>query len=159
MKKYAHLMATILLSVSLTGGCSQYGKVRPQSGAGDGVTIEDLESNWLDYDIYYAEAGPGRPTAIMFDPNYDDKTIKSNEWIKVEKQGQLSQLIRFIQGASDSSSLDRILGPDGQFFGYMFYGKIYPMRVVHFIMEALDANTLWVYDVQVRDFAGPGSDP
>jgi hypothetical protein len=159
MKEYSYLLVTVLLSVFLTCGCSQYGKLRPQSSEGHSVTIEDLESNWLDYDIYYAEASPGRPTAIMFDPNYDDKTLNSDKWIEVENQVQLSRVIRSIQGASDFSSLDRILGPGGQFFGYMFYGKIYPMKVVHFIMKALDAKTLWVYDVQVSDSAGPGADP
>ncbi|NVM25603.1 MAG: hypothetical protein HWN70_06755 [Desulfobacterales bacterium] len=147
MKKDKYPAVLALIGVFLVSGCSwykSYGKVRLQSGPGHKVTIQELQQNWHDYTIYYAGSSVQLPSAIMFDPKKDTKTLMSDKWIKVEDQETLSELISWIQGTTRfPPRLQRILGPDDQFYGYFYSGWH------HVVLKVVDETTLWVYDLPV----------
>ena len=147
-KKYIYLIAIGAVSLLLMSGCyglKNYGKLSAQSRTAEKMTIQELEENWQDYTIYYAGVNPGFPTAIMFDPKGDDRVLKGDRWTKVTNDIRLAKLIRSIEiqeslGGTDSK-LWRILGPNDQFYGYMFSGW------GHVVMKEVDDRTMLVYDM------------
>jgi len=145
MKKDIYLAVIVSVLLFLVSGCSwykSYGKVRLQSGPGHRVTIQELRENWRDYTIYYAGMSVQHPSAIMFDPKKDSRTLASDKWIKVEDQETLSELISWIQLTTEFyPRLQRILGPDDQFYGYFYSGWD------HVLIKVVDERTLWVYDL------------
>jgi len=147
VKKVKYPALIVLVLVFLTSGCSwlkSYGKLRLQSGPGHKVTIEELRENWNDYTIYYAGQSVGLPSAIMFDPKKDSKTLLSDKWIKVEDRETVSELISWIQHSTQFyPRLQRILGPDDQFYGYFYSGWD------HVLIKVVDERTLWVYDLPI----------
>jgi hypothetical protein len=80
----------------------------------------------------------------MFDPKKDSKTLLSDKWIKVEDQETVSDLISWIQHTTEFyPRLQRILGPDDQFYGYFYSGWD------HVLIKVVDERTLWVYDLPI----------
>ena len=148
-KKHLYLAVIGLVSLFLMSGCSGYGKLRSHSGYEDKVTIEGLKENWNDYTIYYAELYVGKPAALMFDPKDDGKTLTGDKWTKVEDQETLSDIISRMERARYGPRLYRILGPDDQFYGYLFSFR---HRVV---TKAVDDSTLYVYDLGPPPSGGP----
>lgn len=131
MKKYIHLTLIGAVSSLLIFGCSWlkgYGKVRVLSRHEEKLTIQELKENWKDYTIYYAGLSVGVAAGIMFDPKSDERTLLGDRWIKVEDQETLSKLIDAIESYIEFyPRLHRILGPDNQFYGYMFYAWCNPV--------------------------------
>ncbi len=150
VKKCLSPLTVGLLLAFLISGCSWlkgYGKIRAQSGPGKRVTIQELRENWHDYTIYYAgyhgKLSIKHPSAVMFDPKKDDRVLVGDKWTKVDDQKTLSELISSIQShkARYYPSLWRILGPDDQFYGYLFSAWHHvPIKVV-------DEKTMWVYNL------------
>jgi len=145
-KKHRRQHFVAFLSVVLLSGCfGPYGKLKTESG--EKMTIRELQENWEDYSIYYADwRTVGDPGGLLFDPKSDNKTLTSDRWMKVEDQRTLSQLINSIQAKSYSPRLYQILGPDNRFYGYMYLG---PTNVRVFT-KTIDSNSLWVSDLQPR---------
>jgi hypothetical protein len=135
---------TIVLMVIITG-CSGYGKLRLQSRSGDDVTVEKLQENFSDYTIHYAGYAVDNPSGIMFDPKNDNKALMPSErWTKLDDKESVIEVISWIK-IQDSSHhyprLYRILGPDDQFYGYLYSAWD------HLLTKAVDDKTLWVYDL------------
>ena len=129
----------VLAIISLLYGCANYGKVRP---AGHEVRIETLSKNWLDYDVYWTGISKGEPTGILFDPKGHDKNLIGDIWYKVEDEESLSSLVSWIEVNREFYPfMWKILGPDGEFYGYLYSGS---RRT---IAKAIDENTLLVYGV------------
>ena len=148
-KKETLLAAVIFLAAALSvPTCSfvrDYGKIRPQTGQVEKVTIQQLYDNWNDYTIYYAGSSPDHPAAIVFDPKSDRNTLIGNTWIKVEDQRSLSKLIGRINAFTRwYPEVWRILGPDDELYGYVFSssGKL--------VTKVADDRTLYMYS-----FEGP----
>jgi len=144
-KKYLVITVISVILAFFLYGCLQfesYARLRLQSINGDMVTPQTLKDKWQDYTIYYTGPGVQNPSAILFDPKNDNKTIVNNGWIKVEDQETLSELILWIQfDIHFEPKLWRILGPDNQFYGYIYsYWQ-------HVYMKILDEKTLWVDDL------------
>jgi hypothetical protein len=144
-KKYIYLSVIVVVLALIMPGCSwlkSYGKLRVQSGPGHKVTIEELKENWDDYTIYYAGLSVDHPSAVMFDPKNDSTSLVSDKWVKVEDQETLSGLIGSIQRTTHFYPIvQRILGPDDQFYGYFFSAWH------NVLIKAVDDRTLWVYDL------------
>jgi hypothetical protein len=146
MKKYTYitLIGTVLLL--LVSGCAWlrgYGKVRVVSRQEEKLTLEQLKLNWQDYTIYYAGLKVGTAAGVMFDPKDDDKTLAGDTWIKVEDKDTLVELIGVIESyIYFYPRLHRILGPDDQFFGYLFYAWDHP------VFKVVDEKTLYAYDLK-----------
>ena len=126
-------------------GSKSYGKVRVLSRQEEKVTIQELKENWQDYTIYYAGLSVGTAAGIMLDPKNDEKTLVGDRWSKVEDQETLSELIGVIESYIQfHPRLHRILGPDGQFYGYLFFAWLH----CHPVIKVVDDRTLYVYGLE-----------
>jgi len=157
VKKYIYPAIIVPLLAFLISGCTcfkGYGKIRLQSGPGKKVTIRELEDNWHDYNIYYAGYYGGlsikHPSAVMFDPKNDNRALVGERWTKVQDQKTFSRLISSIQSqkARYYPRLWRILGPDDQFYGYLFSA----WRQVPVVIKVLDDKTMFVYDLPMPPY-------
>jgi len=154
MNRNRYLYMTIIgvMIMFLFSGCASmltgYGKLRPQPMRGEGVAIEELEENWEDYVIHYAGISVGTPAGIMFDPKDDDRTLTGDKWIKVEDKQTLSELIGWMKTYTEfNPQIWRILGPNNEFFGYLFYPS-YIMHADRVVFKVIDDKTMYVYDVE-----------
>jgi hypothetical protein len=120
----------------------------------DTVTIQDLKEKWRDFIIRYADIYRIGPAAVIFDPKSNDKTIQSDNWIRVKNQETLSEVIKNIQRGL-APKLFKILGPDDQFYGYIFCAYKHDEMEVYVSIRSLDANTLQVAGTLVRGYAPP----
>ena len=157
MKKYIFPSVTVLVFAFLISGCALtqgYGKIRPQPDSTEKMTTQALWDNRNDYNIYYAgyygNVSIKHPSALMFDPKGDDRVLKGDRWTKVTNDIWLAKLIRSIEtqesiGGPDSK-VWRILGPDDQFYGYMFSGWD------HVVMKEVDDRTMLVYDLPMPSY-------
>jgi hypothetical protein len=152
MKRYICPAATVLVSILFMSGCSwlkNYGKLRLQPRREKKVTIQELKDSWHDYTVYYAghhvSLSIKHPSAVMFDPKKDDKALAVDRWTKVEDQETLSKLISSIQShkATYNPTLWRILGPDDQFYGYLFSA----LDRVAVVIKVVDDKTMWVFNL------------
>jgi len=145
MKKYIRLALMAFVSASIISGCSGYGKIRLQSLYGDDVTIEKLQENLPDYTVYYAGYAVNNPSGIIFDPKNDTKTLMPSErWTKLDDRESVIEVISWIKIQDSSNFYPRlysILGPDDQFYGYLFSAWD------HLLTKVVDGKTLWVYDL------------
>jgi len=146
MKKYIYLTIFGLIALFLIYGCSwlkSYGKIRVLSRHEEKVSLQELEKNWQDYTIYYAGLSVKTAAGIMFDPKNDDKTLIGDKWIKIEDKETLLELIGWIRTYIQfDPRLWRILGPDEQFYGYLFFAWD------HAVIKAVDDTTMYVYDLE-----------
>jgi hypothetical protein len=156
MKKYIYLTIFGLIGLFLIYGCSwlkSYGKIRVLSRHEEKVSIQELEKNWQDYIIYYAGLSVDTAAAIMFDPKNDGKTLIGDRWIKIEDKETLLELIGWIRTYIQfDPRLWRILGPDEQFYGYLFFASDYA------VIKAVDDKTMYVYDIESPLYIEDGAD-
>jgi hypothetical protein len=151
-----------LLVLGVLAGCSvisNYGKLTPVYKTADGMTVAELEEFWEDYHVTYtgccggATAAKDHPSAVIFDPIGDEKTLKGDRWLKVESAYRLNKLITQIQGSERFETyypeLYRIMGSDGEFYGYMFTSWR------HVPMKQLDENTMYVFDLEHPPYLHP----
>jgi hypothetical protein len=140
--------------IFLMSGCANYGKLRLESGRAEKMTILELQENWDDYSIYYADwRSVGWTGGIIFDPKKDNKTLVGDKWMKVEDQETLSQVITAIQAKNRYPRLYQILGPNDEFYGYMYLG---PNRdFVIMTVKVIDGNSLRISDLQPRILGVP----
>ena len=133
----------------LISGCANYGKLRLESGRAEKMTIQELQKNWDDHTIYYADwRTVGWRGGIIFDPKKDDKTLFGDKWMKVEDKETLSQVISSIEAKSRYPKLYQILGPNDDIYGYMYLG---PSRhYVTVFAKVIDSNSMWISDLQPR---------
>lgn len=146
MKKYIHPAVIGLVLLFLMCGCSwlkSYGKLRVLSRHDEKITIQELEKNWQDYTIYYTGLSVDTAAGIMFDPKNDDKILTGDEWIKIEDKETLSELVGWIRTYIQfDPRLWRILGPDDQFYGYLFFAW------GHVVIKVVDDRTMYMYDLE-----------
>lgn len=173
IEKYIVFAIAPFFSLFLFCGCSEYKSANLQPVQGDKqtspvkrlystieikptetVTIQDLKERWRDYIIHYADIYRIGPAAIIFDLKSDNKTVQSDNWVKVKNQETLSEVINNIQRGL-APKLFRILGPDDQFYGYIFYAYKHNEMEVYVSIKSFDANTLRVAGTLVRGYAPP----
>ena len=147
--KYTYAGIIVFIVVFLISGCASltgYGKIRLQPRHGERVTIQDLQQNWENYTIHYAGLSVSNPAGIMFDPKNDDRTLVGDEWIKVEDKETVSEIISWIKNYTEyNPQVWRILGPDNQFCGYLYYPHAHNENAV---VKVVDDTTMYVYDLE-----------
>jgi len=86
----------------------------------------------------------------MFDPKKDNKALVGDKWTKIEDQETLSKLISSIQSqkANYCPRLWRILGPDQQFYGYLFTAYYH----IPLVIKVVDDTTMWVYNLRLPPY-------
>ncbi len=139
VKRYLYSAIVAIFVAFLISGCALftgYGKLMVQRGP-EKVTIQKLQENWRDYNVYYAgyhgKLSTAHPSAVMFDPKNDDRTLVGPKWTKVEDEETLSDLVSSILShkATYPPWVWRILGPDDQSFGYLFTAWSHvPLKVI-----------------------------
>ncbi len=147
-----HRLLIMLLIVLILCGCSislkNYGKVKMLPKGPGEVTIQDLIDKWEDYDIYYAGSfaryyGVRNPLGVMFDPKNNDTALVGDRWEKVRDQKTLIEITQMIYPHTQYEPwLSEILGPDGRFYGYLYYS--YGMVV----LKLTDNGKMYVYDLE-----------
>jgi len=147
-EKYTSFIIIFFMLLCFISGClGSFGKIRPQSGKGETLTIDDLEKNWTDYTVHYAGSSPNRPLGVMFDPKNDGKNLlpgSNDRWTKIEDKKTLSEVIGWIKVQSFADynpMLYKVLGPDDQLYGYLFCGRN------DVTIEVFDDRTMFVNDL------------
>jgi len=129
INKVFRLLSVILLAIIVFGCASwqkNYGKLRILTESKNEVTIQDLIDKWDDYNIFYSdnyeESNVRTPLGIMFDPKNNDTKLVGDRWYKVADQKTLIELTKWIYPTTQYEPwLNEILGPDGRFYGYLYY--------------------------------------
>jgi len=132
-----------------------YGKLRILPKGQNEVTIQDLIDNWKDYNIYYSDKYDGfdarSPLGIMFDPKNNDTVLVGDRWKKVEDQETLIEMTQWIYPTTQYEPwLNEILGPDGRFYGYLYYS--YGFATI----KVVDNNTMYVFNLDEPREEGDG---
>jgi hypothetical protein len=149
MKKYKFL-CVFWVAIFIFGCASQsskYGMLRMIHKDQNKITIQDLIDNWGDYNIYYSDIYDGyNPRAvlgIMFDPKNNETTLKGDRWKRVKDQKDLIEMTRWIYSNTQNEPwLNEILGPDGKFYGYLYYSYGFVT------LKAVDDKTMFVFNLE-----------
>lgn len=149
MPKYINMAIRGLVLIVFMSGCAltkNYGKLRLQYGPGEKMTIQRLEEKWQDYNVYYAGPHIKFASAVIFAPKEGDRKLLTNKgWVQIKNRQQLSEVLRWLWGdetlGEPLPTLWKILGPDNQFYGYMYT----PWD--HALIKVIDKKTLWVDDI------------
>jgi hypothetical protein len=131
--------------------CSNYGKLRLQPSSGTKVTTEDLVRNWKDYDVYYSGIATHRPSAVLFDPKGDSKTMTVHPWwVKVANERMLMEIMDWMTFDKHFDPVVwRVLGPNNDFYAYLYTAWN------HALIRVVDENTLWINEMSLpRDYPG-----
>ena len=148
--KKSRFLSVFLLALIISGCASwqeNYGKLRILPENRNEVTIQDLINNWDDYNIYYSDQYEGfsvrSPLGIMFDPKGNDTTLVGDRWKKVGKQKDLIEMTKWIYPTTQYEPwLNEILGPDGRFYGYLYYSY----GIV--VLKLTDDGKMYVYELE-----------
>lgn len=129
----------LFLLVTLIG-CAAGPKIRPLRGD-ERITIQSLVENWEDYDVHYSVYSISTPTGILFDPKDNDMKIGGNRWTKISDQETLSKVIDALPKFTYPQKIE---GPDGLIYGYIYYIKREPkgVRSQRAVISMADANTI-----------------
>ena len=160
---YKFIAAIGLMAVFFIAGCSwfmSYGKLTPAYGPSEKVTIQELQKNWRAYTVYYAALHAGvstdHPSAVMFDPKNDDKTLTVSRWAKVEDKKSLTDMIDTIQNVYTVGGyyprLWKLLGPGDELYGYVFTSWD------HVEARVIEPGTMLVYDVPLPPYLAQEGD-
>jgi hypothetical protein len=138
-------LALGLALLGLLSACAPYGKLRPQTGPGEKVTLEQLEENWQDYNVLFAGVHRKLPSAVLFDRRDDNITLTGDRWFRVEDRETLKGLIDWIKREPPMAfyypRLWEMRGPDGTLYGYMYTAW------THAVMKVVDEKTVMVDDL------------
>jgi len=152
MRNYAYPALVAVVLVLFLSGCvwlKSYGQARVLPREDGKATLQQLELNWQDYSIYYTGLSIGAAAGIMFDLKSDGKSLVGDRWIKVEDQETLSRLISVVRSYTQfHPRLSRILGPDNQFYGYLFHALGQP------VFKVVDEDTLYAYELKSPVYFG-----
>ena len=128
IKKYRFL-SIILIALFISGFTpleKAYGKLEIVPIGSNQLTIQDLVDKWDDYNIYYSDKYAGysarSPMGIIFDPKNNDTMLVGDRWKKVKNQEDLIEMTEWICPTTlHEPFLNTIFGPDGRFYGYLYY--------------------------------------
>jgi hypothetical protein len=87
------------------------------------MSIGKLQKDWQNYTVYYVGVDIGTASAALFWPKSAAQTLTGDRWTEVKAQDTLTRLVRAIHSqriAEYWGRLWKILGPDGNVYGYMY---------------------------------------
>ena len=135
----------------IISGCASwskdYGTIKMIPKNQNKMTIQALIKNWNDYDVYYSDTYDGyHPRAalgVMFDPINNDTKLVGNRWKKVKSQKDLTDITQWIYSNTQyEPRLSEIVGPDGKFFGYIYYSYGFVT------LKVVNDKTLYVFNLE-----------
>jgi len=146
-----HKFLNVFLIVLIISSCASWqknsGKLRMIHKSQNDVTIQNLIDKWDDYNIYYSDIYDGyHPRAalgIMFDPKNNETTLAGDRWKKVKDQKDLIEMTKWIYSNTQYEPwLNEILGPDGKFYGYLYYSYGFVT------LKVVDDKTMFVFNLE-----------
>jgi hypothetical protein len=154
-KRLIGVSIRLLLPLLLLTGClglEKYGSIRSASGQYTN-SIQNLIENWQEYHIYYAGLSYKSPSAILFNPKEGNKRVVSKKWVPVTDQSVAITIVKWLDSyVNFPPYLSIVLGPNGDFFGY-----VYTSAVEQVVVREIEPNTLFVEDIPLPPFDyGPG---
>ncbi len=146
MAGYVRLLVLSFAASTILGACvstvtsfsERSGRLEVASRGAEHMTIKELEKEWRDYTVYYRGVDIGLASAALFDPKGDDHALADTRkpwestggrWVEVigndeaSTEREISRLINAIRvqrWGSFYPRLYRIMGPDGDFCGYLY---------------------------------------
>jgi len=156
MKLYTipHVILIFLVISGCASWSNNYGKLRMlHEGQGE-ATLQNLIAKWDDYHIYYSDKYEGYSAraalGIMFDPKTNDTTLVGDRWKKVKDQKDLIEMTQWIYSNTQYEPwLSEILGPDGKFYGYLYYSYGFVT------LKVVDDKTMYVFNLEEPDEKEP----
>ena len=152
MKKYIGLAVIAMILIFPMSGFAwfnNYGKIRLQPWRGEKMTVEKLKERWQDYRVYYAGLDIDKPGAIMFDPKNDERELVLHKWWDpVKDRDELEEIIQWADTSYSHyyPAVWRILGPDDQFYGYLFTAHH------HVLIRVVNDKTMWLDEMVLPPF-------
>jgi hypothetical protein len=143
--KNAGILILALSIILLGASCTvpqNYARLVPANKPEYRTTIKKLIEDFQGYDVYFSGT-KGEPTALLFDPRAEDKTLLAKDWGKVESQKELEKYVAWIRTSPASGWTYAILAPDGRFFGYLYTG-----RQNGVVVKVVDDKTLQAYGIR-----------
>lgn len=126
-KKHIGMVVAGMVLIFLIVGCvsegGNRGRIVAQSPKGERVTIQQLTDDFAKYNVYYAGTKPADAVTVLFCPKDKDKTITPDRWWnKVGDQASLSNSVSWMQtrNAASRPSVQLVMGPNSQVFGYVY---------------------------------------
>ena len=149
IKKYRFISVFLIAFIiySCASWQKNYGKLRILPESRNESTIQNLIDKWNDYNIYYSDIfegyNPRAALGIMFDPKNNETTLAGDRWKKVKDQKDLIEMTKWIYSNTQYEPwLNEILGPDGKFYGYLYYsyGSVK--------LKVVDDKTMYVFNLE-----------
>lgn len=155
-KKITYYALPVFLAFILIAGCAGYAGVVSLPPSQAKITIQKIMAKTEDYNIYYSGYDVNNLAGVLFDPQNDGRTLlPSDRWIKAEGQATVAGLISWIRINDYPDyypALHKIVGPDNEFYGYVYTG----WRQI--VAKVLEDKTLYVYDLpDPPHYLGPSS--
>jgi hypothetical protein len=152
------ILAMGVLLAFFVSGCAGYGKIVPESVPGQRMTVDTLERDWQQYEVYSAPMD----AAIIFAPKGDPNAIElSSHWTKLTEKSAVASTVGNIETQPVLMGLYRptlyvIRGQNGGFYGYMFtaWDQLQP------VLKQVGPNSLSIYGITqppYLQFEGGGS--
>lgn len=143
MNKYLYI--NLFLIAMVIFGCASwqknYGRLKSLSKVESEKTIRDLIDRWTDFDIYYADSGTPSSFGIMFDPKDNDTVLAGNMWTRIADK---ETLLKTVKWAKHDRLLNEMLGPDGRFYGYIYYSY------GHVTLKMVDDRKMYVFNLEQK---------
>jgi hypothetical protein len=142
----------LIMTAMFITGCGNYARFVHESSSltttydDSRMTINKLKEAWREYHVFYSGVKPHMSNGILFDPKHDDRVMRPDGllWVEVNDEETMNELIRWTAGFDKyRAGLFRIIGPNEQFFGYIWYTDIYHTTTA----KVIDDNTLSVYNI------------
>ena len=128
------MVLVFFITVCVSEGRAR-GRIVAQSRKGEQVSIQQLTDDFAKYKVYYAGTKPADAVTVLFCPKDNDKTITPDRWWnKVGDQASLSNSVSWMQtrNAASRPSVQLVMGPNSQVFGYVYsFSFQIRMRVVN----------------------------
>jgi hypothetical protein len=146
-QRFLSIFLIALFISSCASWSNTYGKLRILPESQNGVTIQNLIDKWNDYNIYYSDKyegyNPRAALGIMFDPKNNETTLVGDRWKKVKDQKDLIEMTQWIYSNTQYEPwLNEILGPDGKFYGYLYYSYGFAT------LKVVDDKTMYVFNLE-----------
>jgi len=132
----------------MTSGCAalkdDYGRTKIIPRTGGKVTIQDLIDKWNDYNIYYAGYDVRLPLGLFFNPKDSDNRLVGDLWKPVTDKKTLIEITQWLYPYTQYEPyLYEILGPNGKFYGYLYYsyGPV--------VFKKIGENKMYVMNLEI----------
>ncbi len=137
-----HKAVLIISFLSIIIGCAQYAKVIKPTDSDKRKSINELQKMSHSYTIYFTDTGGYRygNVVLLFDPKNVNQTIIATRWTRIDDDKILEEIITRMKRHYKPPSVYHIVGPEGDFFGYMYASKGW------IIAKTVNDTKMLVYD-------------